>query len=62
MTEDRNRRLDRLSDAIDAYLDHRRGTSGDAESFLESHSNLRDLLEPMVAAESAPADSRSKWA
>jgi serine/threonine protein kinase len=45
---DREQRLLRLGQAMDAFLRFRRGDAGaDRERFLRDHENLRDLLVPM---------------
>jgi len=48
MSDEREHRLDRLSDAIDAWMDHDRGSTS-RDDLLEEHPDLRELLEPMVA-------------
>ncbi len=60
MTRDpTNDRLDRLGEAIDAWLAHSSAGSGETDqAFLAAHEDLRDLLEPMLrspdAADVAP--------
>ncbi|MCB9890411.1 MAG: serine/threonine protein kinase [Planctomycetes bacterium] len=49
MTHDSSRsRLSRLTDAVDAYLDHRSKPDRDDDAFLAAHGDLRDLLEAMM--------------
>lgn len=53
---DQQGRLQRLGDAMDAFLAFReRGQPATAENFLAEHAHLRDLLEPMLADEQADA-------
>jgi serine/threonine protein kinase len=45
---DRSARLQRLSDAMAAFLHFRSEPAGDRERFLRDHEALRDLLQPML--------------
>lgn len=51
MTEDREPRLQRLEDAIEAFLNRDATASG--EDLLAKHEDLADLIEPMLAADGA---------
>ncbi len=56
-SEDRAARLLRLARAMDLFLAFRNsGPAGDRESFLREHADLRDLLEPMFAADGETAE------
>ena len=57
MTHDSSRsRLSRLTDAVDAYLDHRSKPDRDDDAFLAAHGDLRDLLEALMTDEDGDAD------
>jgi hypothetical protein len=49
MTEDREPRLRRLEDAIEAFLN--RDASASGEDLLAQHADLADLIGPMLAAD-----------
>ncbi len=60
MTQPNDRKgISRLTDAVDAYIEHRRDPRSDDSGFLAANSELRDLLEAMLdegdAAEEADA-------
>ncbi|MCA8952588.1 MAG: serine/threonine protein kinase [Planctomycetes bacterium] len=54
---DQDARVDRLADAMDAFLEFKGGGDGPAADFLERHAPLRDLLEPMVGVDDGSVDS-----
>jgi tetratricopeptide (TPR) repeat protein len=47
-------RFRRLSQAVEAFLAFRQAGGADPQSLFAAHPDLRDLLEPMVCAESPP--------
>lgn len=49
-------RLDRLGAALDAFLAHQDAGRPDDAAFLARHADLRDILEPMLAADPAGAE------
>lgn len=49
--EPESNRLTRLTEAVEAYLEHRASPDGDDEAFLAANDDLRDLLEAMMSDE-----------
>src|SRR5262249_52373894 len=46
----------RLTAALDAWFAWKERPAGSVDEFLAAHEDLRDLLEPLLAVEPAPAD------
>jgi tetratricopeptide (TPR) repeat protein len=53
-------RLQRLTQAMEAYLAWQESGAKEPAAFLSRHETLRDLLEPMLAENGAPAEAKER--